>query len=190
MEAFGYLHIPRLFSADEISRITEEHRQTFERCGVTHDGSARSYVPAFLAESPRLAALLEHPAVLGVARLLLGDDFNWVGGEGNYYSGFTAWHTTIHRTGPTSYLKFHLYLDPLTRDTGALRVIPGSHLSAEWREELRRLCQPEAEDGGGGDPLEGSDIPSVAVETEPGDAVLFSHHVRARCLTLPRPFPP
>ncbi|MDQ4087272.1 MAG: hypothetical protein M3177_04555, partial [Pseudomonadota bacterium] len=51
----------------------------------------------------------------------IGEGFNYVGGDGNWYTGDTAWHSDgFHHVG--RYLKIALYLDPVGRDTGCLRV--------------------------------------------------------------------
>lgn len=82
-ESLGYLVLPGLL-ADEIDWITEEHQKVFEKKGVVHDGTKRSFLVPFLDESARLCTLLDHPKVIGVLNSLLGGDFNYVGGGGNY----------------------------------------------------------------------------------------------------------
>lgn len=167
---FGYLYLPNLLTA-EIEWMTEEHRAIFEKKGVVHDGTERSQIVPFIDQSERLCTLLDHPKVLEVIGSLLGKDFNYVGGDGNYYSGDTGWHSDgAHRVG--LYAKFHLYLDPLTRDTGCIRVIPGSHLFGEWRERIEGVRHANEALG-----IDGSDVPCVAVETEPGDVVVFNHNI-------------
>ena len=65
------------------------------------------------------------------------------------------------------------YLDPVTRDTGCLRVIPGSHVIASpWLASLRKVNQPEQNFG-----VTGSQVPSVALESQPGDVVVFNHNL-------------
>ncbi|CAI8030611.1 Formylglycine-generating enzyme [Geodia barretti] len=151
--------------------MTEEHRAVFEKKGMVHDGTKRSQIVPFIDQSERLCTLLDHPKVLEVIGSLLGEDFNYVGGDGNYYSGDTGWHSDgAHKVG--LYAKFHLYLDPLTRDTGCIRVIPGSHLFGEWRARIEQVRRSnEALE------VNGSDVPCVAVETEPGDVVVFNHNI-------------
>ncbi len=171
-ESLGYLVLPGLL-ADEIDWITEEHQKVFEKKGVVHDGTKRSFIVPFIDESKRLCSLLDHPKVVGVLASLLSDDFNYVGGGGNYYSGDTNWHDDGgHRVGGLVFVKFHIYLDPLTRETGCIRIIPGSHLDGEWREQLQKIrLQAFSEDLG----TRGVDVPCVAAETEPGDVVVLNH---------------
>ena len=131
-ESFGYLILPGLLT-DDIEWIIQEHQKVFEQKGIVHDGTKRSFIVPFIDESEHLSTLLDHPNVVGVLSSLLGD-FNYVGGGGNYYSGDTNWHDDGgHRIGGLVFVKFHIYLDPLTRETGCIRVIPGSHLDGKWR---------------------------------------------------------
>eukprot|EP01051_Picozoa_sp_SAG22_P013719 SAG22_NODE_1569_length_4097_cov_2.299400_2_plen_171_part_00 len=62
-------------------------------------------------------------------------------------------------------------LDPLTSATGALRVIPGSHLSP-FHEALGPIYEEQS--GSLSPAAAGAAVPAFALETEPGDAVLFS----------------
>ena len=65
------------------------------------------------------------------------------------------------------FVKCAFYLDPLTRDTGALRVIPGSHHHGD-------AYASALQDGGvlGSD---GAAIPCTALESQPGDLLCFNH---------------
>ena len=68
-----------------------------------------------------------------------------------------------------------LYLDPLRRDTGALRSIPGSH-RALLHESLLPLHEATA--AGGNRRYfgqRGEDVPAYAIETDPGDVVFFNN---------------
>ena len=129
-ETFGYLVLPGLM-ADDIGWITEEFEAVFRDRGVVHDGTKRSCIVPFIDQRVRLSTLLDHPRLQALIGGLLGEDFNYLGGDGNYYAGDTGWHSDgFHRVG--KFLKVALYLDPVARDTGCLRVIPGTHrLEAE-----------------------------------------------------------
>lgn len=169
-ESFGHLYLPGLLT-EEIDWMAEEHQLIFEKKGIHHDGTKRSQIVPFIDQSERLCTLLDHPKVLEVLKSLLGDDFNYVGGDGNYYSGDTGWHPDgAHPVG--LYAKFHLYLDPLTRNTGCIRVIPGSHLLGEWRDHVEKVRRSNEAWG-----ISGRDVPCVAVETQPGDVVVFNHNI-------------
>lgn len=170
-ETFGYLHLPGLL-ANDIGWIIEEFEAVFPQRGLVHDFTKRSTIVPFIDQRERLCTLLDHPHIEGVIAGLLGADFNYVGGDGNYYVGDTGWHPDgSHRIG--KYLKAAFYLDPVTQDTGCLRVIPGSHrLSAEpdWNaREARRAIDLWG--------IAMSEVPAIALESCPGDLVVFNHNL-------------
>lgn len=170
-ETFGYLVLPGLV-ADDIDWITQEFEAVFTDRGLVHDHVQRTCVVPFIDSRERLCSLLDHPKIEGLAAGLLGDEFNYVGSDGNYYAGDTAWHSDgFHTVG--RFMKIALYLDPVGRDTGALRVIPGSHrieLVDSWTARQARC----AEDLWG---IEQNEVPAVALESMPGDVVAFNHNL-------------
>ena len=171
-ETFGYLVLPGLLQ-NEINWITDEFEAVFRDRGVVHDGTKRSCVVPFIDQRERLCTLLDHPALHALATNLLGDDFNYLGGDGNYYSGDTGWHSDgFHRVG--AYVKIALYLDRVTRDTGCLRVIPGSHRIEEGDAWGARQANKSQELWG----IAGHDVPCVALESRPGDVVAFNHNLQ------------
>ena len=170
-ETFGFLVLPGLM-AGEIGWITEEFEAVFLDRGIVHDPAKRTCLVPFIDQRERLCALLDHPKIEGLAAGILGDDFNYLGGDGNYYTGDTDWHSDgFHRVG--KFLKIAFYLDPVGRDTGALRVIPGSHrLDLETSWEARQARRSRELWGIGQ-----SDVPSVVLESRPGDVVAFNHNL-------------
>ncbi len=78
-----------------------------------------------------------------------------MGVDANRYIGDTRWHPD-HRVDPTEDcygIKFAFYLDAVGPDTGALRLVPGSHKNP-LHDDLRAYIQ--------GQGLELADIPSCA----------------------------
>ncbi|MCE7982134.1 MAG: hypothetical protein DYG89_13140 [Caldilinea sp. CFX5] len=170
-ETFGYIVMPGLVKAD-IDWITEEFEMVFRDRGVVHDGSQRSTVVPFIDQRQRLCTLLDHPKVAGLIGSLLGDDFNYVGGDGNFYAGDTPWHSDgFHHVG--KFLKVALYLDPVGRDTGCLRVIPGSHRLDLYDTWEARQARKASELWG----IDQREVPHVALESQPGDVVAFNHNL-------------
>ncbi len=169
-ETFGYIALPGLVQ-EEIDWIVEDFEDVFAHGDRPHDGTQRSCIVPFIDQRERLCTLLDHPAVHGLIASLLGDDFNYLGGDGNFYTGDTGWHSDGHHV-VGKYLKVAFYLDPLTADTGSLRVIPGTHIvdyedwaarSARAAEDLWDISQDQ--------------VPHVALETQPGDVVAFDHNL-------------
>jgi hypothetical protein len=175
-DTFGYLVIRRLFDGRETAAITAGFEQTMRMCGLDRVGDgARRCMLGPIHHVPELQSLLEHPGVVGLAEGVFGGEFNYALGDGNFYSGDTHWHPD-GGWGQLFAAKIVVYLDPLTRATGALRVIPGSH---DPRHPLRRDRDGQASGVAGlleecG--IHGRDLPGAeAVETEPGDVIIFNH---------------
>jgi hypothetical protein len=175
--AFGYLHIPGYY-ADEIGWITEEFDAIWAaHPDLLHDGSKRTIFPGFfVVQTPRLSTLIEHPKTAAVCAALLGPGYGIDGGDGNLYSGDTDWHSDDFGR-ELAHLKIAFYLDPLTRDDGALRVIPGSHLVGD---RYASLLEEELPAWGSKRTmrLPGAEIPAVALESRPGDLVCFDHRLK------------
>lgn len=104
------------------------------------------------------AELLGAPTVptVGIASRFRGDS-SWHTAQGPDVGGVTLWAD----------------LEPRTAQTGALRLIPGSHLP-DFEERLSAYCR--AEPAGSG--FESWEWPHVVVETSPGDVVALHEHVR------------
>jgi hypothetical protein len=177
-KTFGFLAFPGLLQ-DRIAEITREFEAIFAargggHAGKPHEGKQRSCIVPFIDQSPVLSSLLDDPRIHGIASSLLGDDFNFMPSDGNYYSGDTGWHSDgWHQE--TLHVKIAFYLDPLTRDTGCLRVIPGSHkIGDAYAESLQKEiygCQEFWN-------LHGRDVPALALETKPGDILVFNHNTK------------
>lgn len=122
-------------------------------------GNAFRYVPMMCDRTPRSLALLDQ--LSSIASDLLGQAAIPLRAKGTQYLGQTAWHrdSEINITS----LGFMAYLEPLHRENGALRVLAGSHRTSP-----------------GGVP-EGMPTPphtaGVAIETEPGDLIIFDEHL-------------
>ena len=171
IEVFGFLHFPGLLE-DRIDSIVEAFGTVWSdrgggHGGHEHTGEARSCIVPFIDQSEYLSSLLDDPRIDGIATSLMGDDYNFLGSDGNYYVGDTGWHSDGGWPRPVTYYKFALYLDVLTRDTGAIRVIPGSHRYGEGYAEATQEGLT-----GGAEKIWG--MPAVAVETVPGDLVVFN----------------
>lgn len=177
-EVFGYLAFPGL-----LDDIIEEIQSEFEALwaerggghnGSEHDGQRRSCVVPFIDQRPRLSALVDDPRIHGIATTLLGEDFNYMGSDGNLYAGDTGWHSDGQHP-EILHVKLAFYLDPVTRDTGCLRVIPGSHRMGEgYADTLQKEIGRSGELWGKGHP----EVPCVALETHPGDLVCFNHNTK------------
>jgi hypothetical protein len=172
-QTFGYLGLPQVFHADEVVWISEEFETAIQTVGggKEHDGTKRTMFGAPIERTEKLCTLLDDPRIVGILSGLLGPDFNYCSGDGNYYTGDTPWHPDGN-WGQLFAVKIAFYLDPLTRATGCLRVLPGSqdpdHFVRRQKIDLNR-----SQELFGVAPRE---FPgNVALETSPGDLVVFNH---------------
>jgi hypothetical protein len=179
-DTFGFLAFPGLLT-DSIQQIIHEFEAIWAangggHHGVAHDGTARSCSVQFIDQSAFLSALLDDPRIHDVATSILGDDFNYMGSDGNFYTGDTQWHSDGYGgRGGMLHIKLAFYLDPLTSESGALRVIPGSHRVGEpYAEVLQRSIRKSMEEWN----VSGREIPAVALETTPGDLLIFNHDIK------------
>ena len=179
-DTFGYLTFPGLLD-DVIAEITDAFEEVWAQHGGGHHGAAhdderRSCIVPFVDQHPRLCALLDDGRIHGVLCVLLGEDFNYTGSDGNYYAGDTTWHSDgWARGGAQRFAKVAFYLDELTRDTGCLRVIPGTHRAGDWFADTMQEHIREIPETWG---IEGVDLPAVALETRPGDLAVFDHNLK------------
>lgn len=178
METFGYLYFPGLLK-DCIDDIIEAFDQVWEghgggHNGKPHDGKSRSCLVPFAGQSAYLSSLLDDPRVDGIMSSLLGEDYIYLGSDGNYYVGDSGWHSDGW-PHPIVYYKMAFYLDPLTRETGALRVIPGSHHDDDCYSKDMQAAIRKSEERWG---FKGNELPAAVIETEPGDVVVFSEGIK------------
>ncbi|MCX5380153.1 phytanoyl-CoA dioxygenase family protein [Streptomyces sp. NBC_00091] len=167
---FGFLHL-RGVQNDVVAAVADAFEDVFEnfpqvgrqgRAGVARIAERSAVLQKVLLADDRCPR---------VARRLLGTDVVYVGGDGVRYNGATYWHRDgNHRA--LRLLKIVQYLEPLDGDTGALRIIPGTHrrggswdsFAAEMENPLRRLGMRPAE------------VPAFTVDSSPGDLIVFDPH--------------
>ncbi len=177
-DTFGFLLLPSVFPPDEMADIiagadaiwsSDETLLMNEEVRVTY----------FFERSPRLTSLVTDERIYPVIEAIVGEDPIWVGSEGNIsHRRRVNWHSDrkYYREGEGHWINFSqvkvmIYLQPLTSDTGSLRVIPGSHRmpyhKALGDQEIDAASMPFGVDG--------PDMPHAALEVEPGDIILFNH---------------
>ena len=172
-DTFGYLVVRRLLSADWVERITAAFEWSIENWGggSDHDGTRRTMFGGPIEHIPDMCALMDHPDLLALIGGVTGDDFNYCGGDGNYYVGDTSWHPDGN-WGQLWATKTAFYLDSVTADSGCLRIIPGSQ-DPDHFVRRGKVNPNESQELFGVPPNE---FPgNVALESEPGDVVIFNH---------------
>ena len=230
-DVFGFVAVRQLFPPDELDVIIREFDAAMleERGGKPFDGKERQTVLNWYEGRPAVESIASDERITGLIEQLLGQDAAIMkNNDGNLYVGDTGWHADMgwtpeipdgkadpdwvaQRRGKNHYIpsiKVAFYLDPVGRESGALRVVPGAHRnpyhdrlwslhmniprSAGDLEDIRpRLLDMWERDTGGpeggeqllSDPdvnhfgAAPQDVPSYAIESEPGDAVFFSHQM-------------
>jgi hypothetical protein len=184
VRTFGYLHLRGLLRASiaEIDRAFE--RVLREHGGDAYAGEHRHTVsPGINGDGDLCRAILDAEPIDGALTTVLGGDWQYWNSELSYCAGDTPWHSDSpwpeERRTPGWY-ELLVYLDPLAADSGALRVIPGSHRCGDgYAEEIHRGIIDESEttparpaDSWG---VAGREVPAVALPSQPGDVVLLNH---------------
>ncbi len=176
---FGYLYFPGLL-ADCIDRIVKAFETIWAghgggHHGKPHDGEQRAVIFPFPDQSEYLSSFLDDPRIHDIVASILGDNFNYTSGDGNLYAGDTQWHSDGYGGKRIPSIKIAFYLDPVTRDTGAVRVIPGSHRCGDaFAEGLEADIRDSAKIWG----ISGEEVPAAILETQPGDIVVFWHNTK------------
>ena len=182
-ETFGFLRIPGLFAGD-LPRIETGFEQVFadeanermETFETLHKNDRRIIIPSFIDRSPDLAWLRHDPRLIGIVHQIIGEEYEYADSDGNLFDCDSSWHADMYGAPLWQHhLKFSFYLEPLRRETGAIRVIPGTNFNkSEFARRLRRDFEDTTQiaDLYG---VSDDDIPSWPVETDPGDLVMWSY---------------
>jgi ectoine hydroxylase-related dioxygenase (phytanoyl-CoA dioxygenase family) len=185
LEMFGYLHIPGLF-ADEIEEITEafeavfadprQHRMDMNE--ALHRRDRRVIIPAFVDLHPTLAKLREDERVVGIARTILGEDVEYAQSDGNLAFCHSEWHADTYAAPMTQrHVKISFYLDRLRADSGAIRVLPGTHY---WQSRYATALRQSFREFGKAAEIFGinsTEIPAVVVDSDPGDVLVWDYRL-------------
>ncbi len=181
-DTFGFLKLPGLF-ANDIQDIIggfedlfgNKDQPVWETKEALHGNERRVIIPGFIEQSPRLAPLQHDARVVGIVQSLIGRDYKWCSSDGNLFYCESYWHPDDYAAPLHEYhVKLSFYLDDLTGKNGAIRLIPGSHFHQQtYARTLRRDLKDAAKVNelfG----IAGADIPSITVESVPGDLIVWN----------------
>jgi hypothetical protein len=163
-----------MLRAETDAAIRDAYVATYDERVI--DGISGHYLPMASRLTPVSASLVcDDPRFIDAAGRLLGGPVIPECPEGVLYFFEAGWHTDdgIGVRG----VKFAAYFDQLTADTGALRLVPGSH----HPEQNARLAGYRKRRG----PVQNdadaaayqASIPGYVAATAPGDVVAFDLHV-------------
>jgi Phytanoyl-CoA dioxygenase (PhyH) len=167
--SFGYVVLRGFFEPELVAELRTEMVRTM--LGVHGDryyerppmsGMAGHYTCLLGPWAPRTVELVDSRTLVGLAERLVGGGVlpSPCDTQGILYFDHAGWHndTGIGIRG----VKFVAYLEPLAGDTGALRVLPGSHRLQD--AALGHLYSLD---------LNVPDVPGQVLATEPGDVIVF-----------------
>lgn len=177
---FGFIVLRQAFDMEEIAKLGRlaDEIWTAELGHPPIEEEHVSIAP-FLELHPETIGLIEDDRIYTPMVQLLGQDMIWSGSEGVQGTmtrrPYHHWHADRPGSQELGYLriKIMMYLDPMRKDAGAFRVIPGSHRSP-FHEELAPFQQRHGLDEPAFFGYPGSEVPCYPVETDPGDAVVFN----------------
>ena len=164
---FGFLIFRQLLTVDEMERYSAEFDAAinFWIDGDEGDRQQGHYASFMEEQSPFIATFGDDPRFADVADQLIGPDPMCIAIDGSYRIGDTNWHPD---TASLQYraVKFCIYPDPLSRNEGALRVIPGSH-----RDPFHSEIEGEPKCAYG---VRADEVPAFAIESNPGAVIVFT----------------
>ena len=159
---FGFVVVRHALDAGALSAEVDRALREGSRGSFESPVARGCYVPMMGERSPISLGLLDEFAP--AAADLLGRPVLPVRAKCVRYAGSTGWHSDSDRELDS--VGFVAYLEALVGDTGALRVLPGSH-RPEFMRALRDHDMSGAGDG----------VPGFVVTTEPGDVIVLHEHL-------------
>lgn len=179
-EIFGFLVMKDVFTPDELGTINSEFEiglawavEDTDRRGIRQQLNWSNLG----RETPFLSSLLEDDRFLRSAEQIFGGDVVGRTCNSNSFDGDrTEWHPDAHDLARRA-VKFAFYLQPLDGNSGALRLIPGSHKDP-LHSDIKKITLKESNKGvidkGG---LEVDEMPAFVARSEPGDVVVFDSRI-------------
>ena len=175
-ETFGFVILRQVFNDEEVSIIRREADEIFseDRNGGPVSDTTQ-YVQPFFELKPYLSTLVDDDRIYEIGVDLMGPDFILIQTEGRSRAGDTSWHGPVRTEHDLRAVKINFYFGELTKDTGSLRFVPGSHKPSDpdLYDVLRENNDdPDFRPFG----IKPSEVPCFAAESRPGDLVIFTEN--------------
>ena len=176
---FGFI-VLRGYLADRVSALRAEADAAIrDAYAATYDvrvidGISGHYLPIASRLTPVSTSLVcDDLRLIDAAERLLGGPVIPECPEGVLYFSEAGWHTDdgIGVRG----VKFAAYFDDLTGDTGALRLVPGSH-HPEQNARLAAYNRRRRPARGEAEAACQANFPGFIADTSPGDVIAFDLH--------------
>jgi Phytanoyl-CoA dioxygenase (PhyH) len=157
----GFLVLPAALDCDALGALIEEVDAAIAAAGprdTEGGGITGHYVPA--GDRPVSVRLIRrfHP----IAAQLLGREVFPAAAHETMFFGEAWWHVDLGPDVPA--LKVAVYLETLDARNGALRVLPATHKIPQAELAALHHMNPHH-------------VPCHAIESKPGDAILFHGHL-------------
>ena len=127
-DVFGFIVLRKVFNSERVAEMSEAFNgiAIFDREGKEFEGEKRQDI--YLSDKNGFEQIEICDELFDPLEQLLGDHFVLTGRcGGGLFVGDTQWHPDIAKVSNQTNIKAGIYLDPVTVDTGCLRVVPGSH---------------------------------------------------------------
>ena len=176
-KTFGFILIEGLF-LDKIEDIINSFEEVFEQQTKKQKrdpfNNERKCIPQFIDSHEYLASLIDDERIINIGECILGENFNYMGSDGNYYNSNTSWHSDGWGSN-ILHIKLAFYLDHLKQNKGCLKVLPGSHLINDRYSKDLDICFKKKNSY-----LNklGAEVPGISIETKPGDLIFFNHNLK------------
>jgi hypothetical protein len=177
---FGYVVARDLLSNTEVAQLTAEVMSALTDAygGVGTDldpdgtgGIRGDYLPLAADRAPLSRALIaDDPRFFQGSVALMGRPMVPTAPIATCFTSNAGWHNDDGTD--IGGVKFLIHLQSRTVESGALRVVPGSH-----DETFRRLVEQYLDQDPARQGFSGWPVPFVALETVPGDVIAFDLHV-------------
>ena len=184
---FGYLLLRDVFSVDEVQKLnTEFDAKLTTTSGGKSKGkkSERMSWSSLGPDTPFTSSLIEDSRITSIVDSLFAHEYFGISCNASSLVGETNWHPDADNQNMHG-LKVVSYLQSLNGESGALRVIPGSHLNS-FHNDIKKIEMHEPEHDGltqtatvtdSGLGLEIDEVPACACTVNPGDLVVFDFRI-------------
>jgi hypothetical protein len=157
---FGFLVLPGALDGITLGRLIDEVDDAIAAAEPRDEagGSTGHYIPA----RDRQASLELVERFQALAQELLGREAFPVAAHEILFFAERGWHVDVGPDVPA--LKVAVYLETLDARSGALRVIPATHLIPQRELSALHRMNPHQ-------------VPCYVIESKPGDAIIFHAHL-------------
>ena len=147
-ETFGFLAIRQYLSPDKMETLTHQFDDVLAKDQSDNPTKQEEQqITTIVEHSQFFTQLVESDCIYKVIEQLMPGEFIWSGSQGNLtIHSEHRWHADRPGIGEADYMriKVMIYLDPVTKERGCLRVIPGSH-RLPLHTDLQPLIAQKAE---------------------------------------------